>query len=163
MAKKKTKNLLIKDIMEDPVSIQIDDVLDSAAKLASDTQASDLMVVDAENRFIGVLSEGDMIRAVLPNFEEITHGTGSLEDAFQIFVESGKDLAKQPFERLIIRNPILLKPDEELLRAATVMIEKMIRRLPVVDNSKLIGTVSRSDICRAILLPKAPRRTHAGK
>ena len=44
-----------------------------------------------------------------------------------------------------------MKPTDEAAQAATVMVEKQIRRLPVVEDGKLVGTVSRADICRAVI------------
>jgi CBS domain-containing protein len=36
-------------------------------------------------------------------------------------------------------------------KAATVLVERQIRLLPVVSEGKLVGTVSRADICHAII------------
>ncbi|MBA2655673.1 MAG: CBS domain-containing protein [Tatlockia sp.] len=44
-----------------------------------------------------------------------------------------------------------LDPDDELLQASVVLITKNIRRLSVLKNKKLIGTLSRTDICKALL------------
>ena len=41
---------------------------------------------------------------------------------------------RQSIARSIIPTPITVGPDDEILKAATVMIEKNIRRLPVVDG-----------------------------
>ena len=51
----------------------------------------------------------------------------------------------------MITDPITMKPTDEAASAASVMAEKQIRRLPVVDERKLVGTVSRADICRAVI------------
>jgi CBS domain-containing protein len=32
-----------------------------------------------------------------------------------------------------------------------VMIDRGIRRLPVVDDGALVGTLSRADLCRAVI------------
>ena len=37
------------------------------------------------------------------------------------------------------------------MRAASTMAMKKMRRLPVVKNGKLVGTVSRGDISKAVL------------
>jgi CBS domain-containing protein len=123
-----------------------------AAEVLSGTQASDLMVVDDDNGFVGVLSEGDLIRAALPRYDEIlSAGGGSLSDAFETFVDNGRALADGSIARLVIKAPITISPGEDVLKAAGTMISHQIRRLPVVADGKLVGTVSRADICRAVL------------
>ena len=122
-----------------------------AAEIVANTQVSDLMVVEDDGTFVGVLSEGDLIRAVLPQYDEILANGGSLHGAFEIFVEKGRSKAEQPIEALIIRNALSMSPNDPVLRAATTMIQKQIRRLPVVEKGRLVGTVSRGDICRALL------------
>jgi CBS domain-containing protein len=144
--------VLIRDIMAiHPVWIQEDADMRRAAEIISNSEVSDLMVVDAEKNFIGVLSEGDLVRAVLPNFDEVLEAGGTLADAFDFFVRKGRDLAGYSINPLVIKNSITLKPDDEAAQAATIMVEKQIRRLPVIDDGKLVGTVSRADICRAVI------------
>jgi len=123
-----------------------------AVEIISAHQISDLMVVDDANKFVGVLSEGDLIRAGMPKFEEMV-AEGSMTSGFEIFQEKGKNLANAPIEPLVIKNAIVVKPSDDLLTAASIMVKKQIRRLPVVDNGVLVGTVSRTDVCRAVLRP----------
>jgi CBS domain-containing protein len=125
--------------------------LQDAARELSSTMASDLMVVDADGAFVGVLSEGDLIRAALPRYEEILRDGGSLSDALEMFVDRGKALAGQPIDPHVIKDAISVSPDDPLLKAASTMATKQIRRLPVVAKGRLLGTVSRADICRAVL------------
>ena len=143
---------MVRDVMTIyPIYIRLDADMRRAAEIISISEVSDLMVVDQANMFVGVLSEGDLIRAVLPSFDEVIQAGGTLGDAFQFFVRKGHDLADRPIEPVIIRQAITLKPDDEVAQAATVMVEKQIRRLPVVAEGKLLGTLSRADICRAVI------------
>jgi CBS domain-containing protein len=144
--------MLIKNLMTIyPVSIHINSDMRRAAEIIALSGASDLMVVNDERRLIGVLSEGDVIRAIMPNFDEVIDAGGTLDDAFQFFVRKGRNLASQPIEPLVIKAPIVVGPEDEVAQVATILIQKQIRRLPVVVNEILVGTVSRSDICRAVI------------
>jgi CBS domain-containing protein len=109
------------------------------------------MVVDDEDNFIGVLSEGDILRTALPDIGEILDEGGTLDDAFQIFMEKGKLLAELPIAPLLIREPIMVDPDNHIAQAATILVDKEIRLLPVVKEGKLVGTISRADVCRAVV------------
>lgn len=48
---------------------------------------------------------------------------------------------------------IIGTPDMELVEAARLMVDKDIKRLPVVENGKLVGLVSFSDISLAMIPP----------
>jgi CBS domain-containing protein len=122
-----------------------------AVEVVAASQATDLMVVDDENNFMGVLSEGDLIRAALPRYEEILRDGGSLTDALDMFIDRGRGLAGQPIGPLVIKDPLTVSPEDPVLKAASTMISRQIHRLPVVSRGKLVGTVSRGDICRAVL------------
>ena len=72
-----------------PVYIRIGADMRRAAEMISISEVSDLMVVDHDNIFIGVLSEGDLIRAILPSFDEVLRAGGTLNDAFTFFSRKG--------------------------------------------------------------------------
>lgn len=145
----------IREIMNTDVTVvtPATSLVEAAAVLRS-SQASDLMVVDADHIFVGVLSEGDLLRAAMPGFEDVMFTCGSLSGAFQSFVDEGSLLAKSKVEKLLIKDPLVVRPYNHPLRAAALMISRQIRRLPVVDDDgTLVGTISRADIAAAIIQP----------
>jgi CBS domain-containing protein len=144
--------MLIQEIMTiHPVYIREDADMRRAAEIISIADVSDIMVVDDDKNFVGVISSGDLLRTILPNYDEVFDAGGTLADVFSFFVRKGHDLAAYPISPIVIKNPITLRLTDEAAQAATVMLRKQISSLPVVDNGKLVGSVSRSDICRAII------------
>jgi len=133
------------------VRIDQDADIHHAAEVVAWSGVSDLMVVDNSDKFIGVLSEGDILRTALPDIDEIVDEGGTLDDAFRIFMKKGEQLAGLPITPLIIREPIMLDPENHVAQAATILVQKQIRLLPVVKDGILVGTVSRADVCRAVV------------
>jgi len=144
--------MLVGEVMnKNPATIHSSATLGQAAATLSRTRASDLAVLDENGTFLGVLSEGDVLRTLLPRFEEVVSGGGSLEEAFELFLRNGRFLADQPIGRIVIKETITSSPDDDLLQAATAMVSKQIRLLPVIVDHKLVGSVSRAEICLGAL------------
>ncbi|HUT78122.1 MAG TPA: CBS domain-containing protein [Polyangia bacterium] len=142
----------ISDVMNSaPTTIRRGATFHEAAILVSRSQTSDLMVVDDDGMFVGVLSEGDLIRTALPDYDDLVRDGASLGGAWKVFLEKGAELAQQPIAAILITAPLAFGPGDELLKAASAMINKQIRVLPVVDDGRLVGTISRGDLCRAVL------------
>ena len=143
--------MLIRDVMNtSPAHIRAGATMREAAEAVRHSQCSDLMVVDDSGNFVGVLSEGDLIRTVLPKLDELI-AEGSLEAAKDLFDSKGESLGGERIDGIVIKKPITVSPGDRLHGAAATMILKQIRRLPVVDGGKLVGTVSRADICVGVL------------
>lgn len=152
----------IRDVMDAKTArILLGQPLRIAAETLVTTQASDLMVIDHEQRFVGVIPEGDLLAALIPDFEGLAEAGATLSDAYRAFLRAGDDLGEQPIDRLVIRRSVTVEPDDELLKAATVMVMKGIRRLAVVDaGGRFLGSVSRADVCWGVLV-EAPARGRA--
>ena len=55
-------------------------------------------------------------------------------------------------------HPATIGPDDTIERAATVMHDKEVSRLPVVEGDRLVGIISRGDIVRSLVDPAGRRR-----
>ena len=146
--------MLVADVMDpSPVEISLDASFRRAAELFDEHQTSELVVVDAGGAYLGVISEGDLLRALMPDFEatSVPLEDLSIAEASRLFVESAPFNADRPIASLVIGKPITLAPDDPLLKAATVMASKNIRRLPVVRDGALVGMLARAQIPWALL------------
>jgi CBS domain-containing protein len=143
--------MLIRDVMNTtPARIRAGATMYEAAEAVRSSQCSDLMVVDETGQFVGVLSEGDLIRTVLPKLDELI-AEGSLDAAKDLFESKGQSLGGERIDAIVIKKPITVSPGDRIHSAAATMILKQIRRLPVVEGGKLVGTVARADICAGVL------------
>jgi CBS domain-containing protein len=65
-----------------------------------------------------------------------------------------KDLLQKPEETqlglLMTSKPVTIAPDADISQAANLLVTHKIRRLPVVENSKLVGLLSVADLIHAI-------------
>ena len=142
----------IADVMnKNLMCIVLGTTMREVAEILSHTWASELMVIDENGEFVGVLAEGNMIRTIMPRFEDIMLSSGTLYETFGLFMEAGHEKAEQPIDEIVIKRPIVVPPSSDVVKAAATMASEKINRLPVVDNGKLVGTISRADIIHAVL------------
>jgi len=144
--------VLVSEVMTAfPAYVRLGATIRRAAEVVSVSEVGHLMVLDHDGRFVGSLSEETLVKAMLPGFDEVTAAGGTLADAFQVFLQRGRALADRVIDPLVVRDTATVRSTDELARAAIVMIDRGIRRLPVVDEGTLVGTLSRADLCRAVI------------
>ncbi len=143
--------MVVKDVMTTRVvTVKPDDSVEKCARLLQEHNISGLPVVDKDNRVKGVVTEGDLIRRAsrikAPGYLEILGGLIYLGSPKR-FVDELQRAMSHEAGQMMSEGVVTVLPTDELEKAATLMLEKEIGRLPVVDeDGVLVGIVSRRDI-----------------
>jgi CBS domain-containing protein len=126
-AGKDAKSTPISAVMTaDPVTIAPDASDDEAEKLMAKSQVRRLPVVE-NGKLVGIITDRDIvIRAVA----------------------SGKDAKSTPISAVMSADPVTVAPDDSDDEAEKVMAKSQVRRLPVVENGKLVGILVTAQLAR---------------
>ena len=73
------------------------------------------MVVDKEDHLVGVASEGNLIRSVIPEPAEIVNSDLPLLTGFEIMEEKGREVRKLTVEDIMVPKPITVTEEDPLL------------------------------------------------
>ena len=112
-------------------------------------QISGLPVVDADDRLVGVITEHDVIDSLLPHYARQSPQAVHAGEAD--LTELVKQVRGKLVEAAMTSPAIAIDEAADVLDAAYTMVEKRVKRLPVTGDGKLVGIISRMDICQAIL------------
>jgi CBS domain-containing protein len=63
-------------------------------------------------------------------------------------IAEGRDPQSTTVGELASKNVVAVEPDDDLERALELMGERQVRRLPVVEDDRLVGIVAQADIAR---------------
>ena len=99
-----------------------------AARLLSRYNVGALPVCTSDKRLRGIVTDRDIVlRCVAPE----------------------EDPAQTPVRDIMSRAPATLAPSQDVHAAALAMAAHQVRRLPVVENSKLVGILSLGDLAKS--------------
>jgi CBS domain-containing protein len=145
----------VADVMSrDPIVVRAETPLKEAIQILAERHISGLPVVDDVGKLVGIISETDLM------WQE----TGVTPPAYIMFLDSviylknpatyERDLHKalgQTVGEVMSKNPITISRDKTLKEAATIMHDRSVHRLPVLDGTdQVIGILTRGDIIRAM-------------
>jgi len=127
------------------------------ASMMLERRISGVPVVDDKGRILGIVSEGDLIRR--PEIETDRAPAGWLH-AFLSDEERAREFVKshgRKVREVMTQPAICVAPDTPLAVVVRLMERHRVKRLPVVENGKLAGLVTRADLLRTLV----SRRTAA--
>lgn len=134
-----TQEYLVRNFMTSPAkSIARDARLLDAALALRSTGFRHLPIVEGD-RLVGIITDRDINRFTPSMLSNITP-----EEYNAIFENT-------PLERVMTRNPLSVAPDTPLREAAAILYEKKLGCLPVVENERLVGIVTVTDMLGALL------------
>jgi CBS domain-containing protein len=142
----------------DVVVCSPEDTIGDVARLLKQNNISGLPVVD-DGKVVGIVSEGDLLRLL----EVPEHGGLWLPSPFEVIEvpirelinwEDTKrmleDVGSQPVADIMKEKVYTVSPEDSIEKASESITRHKINRLPVVENEKLVGIVTRGDIIRGL-------------
>ncbi len=126
----------IRDMMtKNPVTVDSETLVMDAQKIMKENNVRRLPVVD-KGKLLGIVTKHDILEA-------------SPSPATSLSVhELNYLLSKMKVKEIMKKNPVTLTPDTPFEEALKIGQEKKIGSFPVVENGKLVGIATESDIVR---------------
>jgi CBS domain-containing protein len=135
------------------ITCKAGDTLHNATQKMVMRRCGALPVVDDEDatKLIGIITIRDTMLPLYPNFGEYIHDTKTARD-FEEMEENYKPVMCMKVKEVMTPNPMTVHSEMPVLKAASFMGLKNLRRLPVEDDGKLVGMVSIGDINRGLFI-----------
>ena len=144
------------DIMErDPVTASPDDDVESLIRVLRRHELPGIPVVDGDGRCLGIVTEADLILRDeqadlhLPHHIDLMGGVIYLE-SMKHFEERLRKAFAAKVSDMMTPDPLTVTPDTPVEEAAKIISERGHNRLPVVEDGRLVGVVTRLDVLEAL-------------
>lgn len=124
----------VREIMSpDPVVLTVDDELSLAHDIMSLGRIRHLPVVEG-SKLVGIISQRDLFRASLASV---------LGDDYD---KNREHLKSIKIREIMVKNVISVSPGMSLQEAGRIMLKEKIGCLPVVEDEKLVGLITETDL-----------------
>ena len=119
----------VKDLMaESVVTVSPESTAEFAARMMSRHNVGSLPVCDGERRLRGLVTDRDIVTRC---------------------VAAEAEPADTAVREIMTRAVVTVSPEDDLRRAALLMSEERVRRLPVVERGKLVGMLALGDLAKS--------------
>ena len=123
--------MIVKSIIDnkgrDVVTLEPGASLDTAAKLLAERRIGAVVVIGAEGRVVGILSERDIVRMIAER------GTGAMQEQVA---------------QVMTRKVVTCTLDESIHSIMERMTSGKFRHVPVIDQGRLAGIISIGDVVK---------------
>jgi acetoin utilization protein AcuB len=136
------KEALVKDHMRTPVlTISAEAGLDRAMLIMRSQRVRHLPVVEDDHKMVGLISDRDLRLSM----QEMEQGPSGAPKGYYL-------PALTKVRSVMVTNVMTATPDMPLANAATIMSERKIGALPVVDTSskQVVGIITETDMLRLL-------------
>jgi CBS domain-containing protein len=132
------------------ITVGPDASVQDVARILLSARISGVPVVGADGKLLGIVSEGDLMHRV-------EAGTGR-KRPWWLAILTGREVLASEFVRehsrkvadVMTRQVVTATPDTSLSTIANLLEKNAIKRVPIVENGKVVGIVSRANLLQAL-------------
>lgn len=119
---------MVRDVMTKAVkTVRIDSTIREVVQKMNKFDIGSIVVVD-DRRPVGIITERDILRRIVEQYIDPS-------------IVKVNEIMSQPL--------MTVDPDASIEESARLMAKKQIKKLPVVENGRLVGIITSMDIMRA--------------
>jgi CBS domain-containing protein len=146
----------VREIMDsDPATVGPDTSVEDVVALLREHELPGVPVVDGDRRLVGIVTEADLVLPDdqgdlhIPHYINLFGGTVFLEPLGRFEQRLRKAFASNAGD-MMTSDPDSVAPDTSVREAARLIHESGHNRLPVVEDGRLVGVVTRVDVLGAL-------------
>ena len=147
--------MLAKDSMtRDVITVGPKATVREIAEILVEHKISGLPVVDGEGRVLGMVSEGDLMhKEIAPKLPDALSILGAIiyYSGLKEYQEAFRKMAASTAEEIMTAKVIAVQLEDDVSQVGQIMLDKHIKRVPVLMGDKLAGIISRSDMVKMLL------------
>ncbi len=147
---------LVRDIMDaEPATVSPDASVEEVVRTLRENELPGVPVVDADGRLAGLVTEADLVLPDdqgdlhIPHYINLFGGTVFLEPLGRFEERLRKAFASKASD-MMTPDPDTVEPDTSVPEAARLVHDSGHNRLPVVEDGRLVGVVTRLDLLGAL-------------
>lgn len=137
----------------DPTTVGPNASVTDAARIMVDRHISALPVVET-GQLIGMVTEGDLImsdvRLQFPTYIHLLDGFIMYPPATARFEHELKQAVAAKVRDVMTAKPTTVQVTATLEDVATVLVERKVSQLPVLDGDEIVGIITKSDVIRSM-------------
>jgi CBS domain-containing protein len=146
--------LTARDIMTpDPITVGPEMTVTDAAQLMTEKRVGALPVVKG-GKMVGLVTESDLImqdaKLHFPTYLSLLGGYILWPGSTERFESSLRKAVGATVADVMTPEPVTVTPDALLGDVATLLVEREVSRVPVVEGDAIVGIISKHDIVRSI-------------
>jgi CBS domain-containing protein len=124
--------------------------VEEVAKILLANHISAVPVLDEEGELLGIVSEGDLMRRPEAGTERRRSWWLEQLTGKQVLAAEYVKSHSHKVSDVMTRAVVTAAPDTPLGEIATLLEKKRIKRVPIVQNGKVVGIVSRANLLQAL-------------
>ncbi len=122
-----------------PITATPDMTIQAADAIMKQERIHILPVMDDNHKLVGIISEKDILKAMPSPVSTLS----AYEMNFLI--------NELTVKKIMSRNPLTISTDTTVEEAARIMVDRHISCLPILEDSKLVGIVTKTDMLKMLL------------
>ena len=132
-----------------PDIMRTSDTFAHLIKILNEVKYHVIFVVDVEDKLVGVVTEGDIIKVLIPKYITVDASLISVMDV-NYFERKCKECKDLSITEIMSKTTFSVREEDPIIKAAAFMVVNKIHTIPVIKDSKIVGIVSRLTLIKHI-------------